>query len=105
MWIMAADGLGPVKRFSVSAIGDLMSATESASYDSRSAGTAAKGSKEAFFANLHRKVVVFFFIPEVARNATASRVKLLDGHSRDPIEKAFHSGGAKEGFLVAVAMD
>ena len=105
MWIQAADSLGPVKRLSVGAISDLMSATESASHNGSPFGTVAKGREETLAADLHRKVVVFFLVSEGSSHAAASGVDLLNGHSRDSIEKAFHGGGAKECFLVAVAVD
>ncbi len=82
-----------------------MPATESASYDGSSAGTAANGGKETLVADLHRKVVVLFFITEGAGHAATAGVDLLDGDSGDAIEKAFHGGGGKESFLMAVAVD
>ncbi len=102
---VSADGFGPMKGHNVGGVGYLMATTEAASHDGSSGGTVAKDGEETVFTNLHGNVVVFLFVPKGASHAATARVDLLDGNSGDAIEKAFHSGGAKECFLMAVAVD
>ena len=58
----AADGLYPVQGLYVGGIGDLMPATETARYDGGLLGAVADGGEEAILTDLHRQVVMFFFV-------------------------------------------
>ncbi len=102
---MPADGLGPMERANVGAVGDLMATTKSASNDSRAGRTAADGGEEAVLTNLHRNVVMLFFVSEGAGHTAAASVDLLDGCAGDAIEEALHSSAGEECLLMAVAVD
>ena len=86
-------------------VGNLVATAKAAGDDGGGGITAAEDGKKAFFADLHREIVMFFFVAEGAGHATATGVNFLHGEARDLAKNVFHGGRAGEGFLVAVAMN
>ena len=88
-----------------SAVGNLVTATETTGHHGSTIGAVTDGREKALLADLHGHIIMLSFITEGTSHAATAGVDLADRYARHTVEQILHGGGAKKGFLMAVAVN
>ena len=87
------------------AVHNLMATTKTTDHHGSTIGAIMDGREKALLADLHRHIIMLPLIAERAGHSATAGVDLADRYARHTVEQILHGGGAKKGFLMAMAVN